>query len=252
MLIMNCHNKKNLTIYGRRSFLKTSLVGDISALCLPLNLNAIFSDGKKVKFRLLLDTLTRYFDEKRRNWIHPRSGVISVAGKDELPHVIMTMNLISRSCLFNIICGLKAEDLSKTWTIPEEIILLAPHYEEIEGVERPAVVGGFWLCMHKKSKIQLETGHTVVYASDWKFACPLPRHTSYAIYNPDTNKLLPWEKLGMPDPERFYDCSTSSTQRYYEEDRSILLPVYFRLPMRTKFLQLLFPALNLMVISCNG
>jgi hypothetical protein len=229
--MMNCHNKKVFTTYGRRDFLKVSLIGGISVWSLPLRGHPFLSKNAKPGFRLSLDTPTRHFDEKRRSWVHPRAGIIPGAGKDGLPRVVMTMNLISGSDVFNTIYGLETDDLGETWTSPEEIIPLAPHYEEIGGVKRPVVVSDFWPRWHKKSKVLLGTGHTVVYAPDWKFVSgSRPRHTSYAIYNQNINAWLPWQKLEMPDPERFYDCGAGSTQRCDEEDGSILLPVYFRLP----------------------
>ncbi|NLO01044.1 MAG: exo-alpha-sialidase [Bacteroidales bacterium] len=219
------------TSEGRRKFLKHSLIGGISTLCMPLTVNSLLSEGKMVKYRLSLDTPARLFDEKRRSWVHPRAGIVPGAGIDGLPRVVMTMNLISGSDVFNNIYGLITNDLGKTWSSPEELAPLYPHFEEIDGVKKPVVVSDFWPRWHHGSKVLLGTGHTVVYGPDWKFTPgPRPRHTSYSVYNPDTNVWLPWHKLEVPEPGRFSDCGAGSTQRFDKPDGSVLLPVYFRPP----------------------
>ncbi len=216
---------------GRRKFIKTSLIGGISTIFMPITMNSLFAGSKKIKYKLSLDTPARLFDEKRRSWVHPRAGIVPGAGIDGLPRVVMTMNLISGSDVFDNVYGLISNDLGKTWSSPKELPPLSPHYEEIDGVKKPVVVSDFWPQWHNGSKVLLGTGHTVVYGPDWKFTPgPRPRHTSYSVYNPDINSWVSWNKLDVPDPERFYDCGAGSTQRYDKPDGSILLPVYFRPP----------------------
>ena len=66
------------------------------------------------------------------------------------------------------------------------------------------------------------------YTPEWKVSLPRPRHTSYAVYDPSRSQWAAWNKLPMPNGEKFQDCGAGCTQRYDLPDGSILLPVYFR------------------------
>ncbi|MBT6004448.1 MAG: exo-alpha-sialidase, partial [Prolixibacteraceae bacterium] len=94
--------------------------------------------------------------------------------------------------------------------------------------ERPVAVSDFWPKWHSVTKTLLGTGHTVVYTADWKVTNPRPRHTTYSIYNTKTGKWDNWQKLKMPDNEKFYNSGAGCVQRYDLGDGSILLPVSFR------------------------
>ena len=148
---------------GRRKFLNLSLAGGISLLYLPVNANPLLSIRKKPKYHLSLDTPTRLFDEKRRSWVHPRAGIVPGAGKNGLPRVVMTMNIITGSDVFNEVYGLHTDDLGLTWTDPELFETMSPRYEMINGARLPVAVSDFWPQWHSKSKLLLGTGHTVVY-----------------------------------------------------------------------------------------
>ena len=216
---------------GRRKFLNLSLAGGISLLYLPVNANPLLSIRKKPKYHLSLDTPTRLFDEKRRSWVHPRAGIVPGAGKNGLPRVVMTMNIITGSDVFNEVYGLHTDDLGLTWTDPELFETMSPRYEMINGARLPVAVSDFWPQWHSKSKLLLGTGHTVVYSADFEFTAGIrPRQTTYSFYNPLADSWDPWQKMEMPDPEKFFSAGAGSTQRYDLEDGTILLPVYFTPP----------------------
>jgi hypothetical protein len=214
---------------GRRKFLKTSLVGGISVLFLPITAESFWAGQGTVNYDLALDNPTRYFDGENC-FVHPRVGIVPGAGKNGMPRAVMTMTTqdLSGSDVFRAAYGLKTDDLGKTWSTPKELASLAPRYEIIEGERRPVALSDFWPTWHKASKMLLGTGHTVVYTPEWKVAHPRPRHTSYSVYNPEAGGWSVWKKLEMPDPDKFYDCGAGSVQRYDKPDGTILLPVYFR------------------------
>ena len=207
------------------------MVSGLSVLILPLNTQMCNKSLQEGKYSLSLDSPTRFFDGESC-WSHPRAGIVPGVGKNGLPRVVMTMNSLdlSGSDIFRGMFGMQTDDLGKNWTSPEELKALAPHYEVIDGVTRPVAVSDFWPRWHKKSGILLGTGHTVVYTPGWKVTEPRPRHTSYSFYDPQNSVWSPWQKLIMPDPEKFHDTGAGSVQRYDKPDGTILLPVYFRPP----------------------
>lgn len=218
--------------HGRRKFIRNSVVGGISFLSLPALLQNFYFDVKRLKYSLSLDNPTRYFDGDNC-FVHPRAGIVPMTGKNGHPRIVMTMNTqdLSGSDVFKSMFCMYSDDLGKTWTTPTEVKTLAPHFEIINNEMCPVALSDFWPAWHKQSKVLLGTGHTVVYTPDWKVINPRPSNTGYSVYDSDSG-WAPWQKLEMPDPEKFYDCGAGCVQRYDKRDGTILLPVYFRTPDR--------------------
>lgn len=208
----------------RRKFIKNALLGGTSILLYP----SLTSFNKKSDYELSLETATKLFDGKNC-WSHPRAGIVPVAGKNNSPHVVMTMNSLdlSGSDVFKGMFGLETNNRGKKWTEPQELKPLAPHWEIIDGIKRPVAVSDFWPRWHSASKTLLGTGHTVAYTSDWKITNPRPRHTAFSVYNSKTGKWTDWQKLEMPENDKFYNSGAGCVQRYDLEDGTILLPVSF-------------------------
>jgi len=95
--------------------------------------------------------------------------------------------------------------------------------DEHEGVRVGA--SDFWPAWHRSSKTLLGTGHTVKY-HDGHLLRQRPRHTVYSRYSPENDSWSAWERLEMPDDDRFHNIGAGSTQRYDQPDGTILLPVY--------------------------
>lgn len=215
----------------RREFLRASLCSGVSVLSVPLLPNAFAYADEDLSYRISRDVPTRMYDGKTC-WCHPRAGIVPGAGKDGSPRVVMTMNTlsVSGSDVFKAVYDLRTDDLGKTWTQPRERANLAIRHETIDDVKRPVAVSDYWPRWHAKSKTLLGTGHTVVYTPEWKVAHPRPRHTAYSTYDPQKDEWTPWQKLMMPEGEKYHDCGAGCTQRFDLEDGTILLPIYFRPP----------------------
>ena len=219
----------------RRSFNKRLLTG----ACLPLIPASPFLSSRSQKnnptindnYELKLEVATRLFDGKQC-WVHPRAGLVPDLNQGGSPRIVMTMNTLdlSGSDVFKGMYELTSDDLGKHWSEPEKLAALAPRYETINGERRPIATSDFWPKYHAASNKLLGVGHTIVYTPDWKVAHPRPRHTSYSVYNAETEQWSAWEKLIMPDGEQFFSAGAGCVQRYDDEDGSILLPIYFTPP----------------------
>ncbi len=213
----------------RRDFLNASLIGGVSLVSMPSLQSALAETDNELTFRLSRHVPTRMYDGKKC-WCHPRAGIVPGAGRNGAPRVVMTMNTlsVSGSDVFKAMHGLRTDDLGKTWAEPRELSNLAVKYETIDDVKRPVAVSDFWPRWHATTKTLLGTGHTVVYTPDWKVAHPRPRHTSFSTYDLVKDQWAPWQKLAMPDGDKFHDSGAGCTQRYDLADGTILLPIYFR------------------------
>lgn len=221
----------SIPVPERREFLKSSLVGGLSYMALPQVAGAIGAAEADGPYRLSRQAPTHMYDGKRC-WCHPRGGIVPGAGKIGVPRFVMTMNTlsVSGSDVFKAMHGMTTDDLGKTWSGPRESSNLAIRYETIKGERRPVAVSDFTPSWHAKSNTLLGTGHTVVYTPKWRVARPRPRHTSYATYDPQTDRWSPWQKLAMPAGAKFHDSGAGCTQRVDLADGTILLPIYFRPP----------------------
>lgn len=216
-------NSKNPN-YGRRRFLKNSLIGGISLLCLP----SCGRRSRHLDYTLGLDSPARYFDGKNC-WVHPRVGIVPGAGTKGMSRIVMTMNTLdlAGSDVFRGMYAMHTDDMGKNWSEITEQSPLKPRFETIEGDVRPVAVSDFWPAWHGKSGKLLGTGHSVVYTPDWKVTPNRPRDTVYSYYDPKTDQWAAPQKLEMPDPVKFHNAGAGCTQRYDLPDGVILLPIYF-------------------------
>lgn len=223
----------------RRNFVKILLISGASLLNRPLPGKTLDQSKKRtnpIAYRLTRDVPTKLFDGEKC-WTHPRAGLVPGAGsigisRARLPRVVMTMNTLdlSGSDVFKGMFDMRTDDLGKSWTKPRQIAHLSPRYETISGTKCPVAVSDFWPGFHAATQTLLGTGHTVVYTPDWEARNPRPRHTAYSVYNPDKNQWAAWQKLNMPDGEKFQNAGAGCVQRYDEADGTILLPIYFLPP----------------------
>lgn len=222
---------------NRRHFIKTSLVGGISFSYLTsLGYDSMnysypenaFKDNKNIRYKLTHKIPAKLFDGEKC-WVHPRAGIIPAVGSNNMPRVVMTMNLLDLkgSDVFKGMFDLHTDDAGESWTDVRKVKNLAPRFERIEGTKLPIAVSDFWPQYHKFSKMLLGIGHTVVYTPDWKVKNPRPRHTAFSVYNPRKNNWTLWKKMQMPVEDKFYNSGAGCAQRHDKKDGSILLPIYF-------------------------
>lgn len=212
----------------RRTFIKTSLIGGISALSFPGASAMYRNDLKKLSYQLYRDVPAKFYDG-RYCWVHPRAGIVPHAGKKRGPRVVFTMTTQDNlgSDVFQEVFGFSTDDYGESWTEPREVKNLRPLFEDSNYDKIPVAASDLWPAYHKASKTLLNIGHTVVYTPDWKVKFPRPRHTAYSIYHPEKDKWSKWEKFTIPDDKKFYHEGAGSVQRYDEADGTILLPTYF-------------------------
>lgn len=216
---------------NRRNFLKSTVFISISLIAMPAcgRKNIHTSNvGKELKYKLSHDVPTKLYDGEKC-WVHPRAGIIPSKVDEAKVKVLFTMNThdISGSDVFKGMYGFHTDDLGKSYSPPVELPTLNPRFEVIEGKTHPIAASDFWPAFHSSSKKLLGIGHTVVYTPEWKVMVPRPRHTSYSVYDENSDSWGDWKKLQMPDDERFYFAGAGSVQRYDEPDGTILLPIYF-------------------------
>lgn len=224
----------------RRAFVQQMVMGGASLSVMPYSsiLNPLLKS--KLSYKLEHIIPTKLYDGEKC-WVHPRAGLAPGYGVNGQSRVVMTMNTLDLigSDVFKGMHGLQTDDLGKTWSAVEQFSSLAPRTEVIEGVERPVAASDFWPKYHKKTKTLLGIGHTVVYTPEWKVKMPRPRHTSYAVYNPETSQWDDWRKLKMPDSPKFYNAGAGSTQRYDEKDGTILLPISYYPPGKNSHISMI-------------
>ncbi|HLT94022.1 MAG TPA: hypothetical protein VKZ56_05645 [Membranihabitans sp.] len=212
----------NRQIPSRRTFIKQSLAGS-AFFYVPGILRE-----QTASLDYTIDHLipTRLYDGSQC-WVHPRAGIVPHAGKKGNPRVVMTMNTLDLdgSDVFKGMFGFESDDLGQHWTEVRKIESLAPRFETLEGQQRPVAASDFWPQWHIPSQKLLGIGHTVVYTPEWKVTMPRPRHTAYSVYHPDTHSWSTWEKLNLPELDKFHNSGAGCAQRLDLPNGRILLPV---------------------------
>ena len=227
------NSKPDYPMINRRNFVKSSVLGGVSLLSMPMlgktmGLSNKLTNPGEVGYRLTRDVPTKLFDGEKC-WVHPRAGIVPEAGSKGMPRVVMTMNTldISGSDVFKGMFGLHTDDLGNSWTQPRQLAPLAPRFETIDGKKCPVAAADFWPGFHTATQTLLGIGHTIVYTPEWEVKNPRSRHTAFSVYNAKKRKWAIWEKLTMPDDKKFYSAGAGCVQRYDEADGTILLPIYF-------------------------
>jgi hypothetical protein len=231
--------KRNLF---RRKFIREGLTGSVSLWAFPglPGLRTSRQPEKALDYQVTRMVPTRLFDGTKC-WAHPRAGIIPGGGTGDLSRVVMTMNSLdlSGSDVFKGMFGFSTDDLGRHWTEVREIPNLAPRFETLNGEVRPVAVSDFWPKYHHTSRTLLGTGHTVVYTPDWKVTSPRPRHTAFSIYDPREDSWSAWQKLALPELDKFYNSGAGCAQRYDDINGMILLPVSFYPPTKNAHITVL-------------
>ena len=174
---------------------------------------------------ILLETAHSGYDRKTC-FVHARAAAIPGTP----PSVVMTMHpLRLTGCdVFYSVHDLRTDDGGKTWTGPAE------HADTLG--RRPCADAdeeGFinpYPQWHQGTGVVLCIGDSIGYKDDALMPQPRPVKPGYTVYDAAARTWSPWKKLQLPDPDKFYETYSGSTQRIDLPNGEILLPAAFCLP----------------------
>jgi len=176
-------------------------------------------------FKIQLETAHSGYD-RVTCFVHARAAAIP----GDPPAVIMTMHPIrlTGTDVFYSVHELRTDDGGKTWIGPIEHAETLGRRPLGDGREE-AFINPYpqW---HEKSGVVLCIGDSVIYENDTLPPQPRPVRPAYTVYNPATRAWAPWKNLELPDPDKFYETYSGSTQRIDLPNGDILLPAAFCLP----------------------
>lgn len=164
-------------------------------------------------------------------WFHPRPAAIPGAGKDGKPAVIVTlMKHLEANDHYSGLYFIRTDDLGQTWTKPMAIPELAWRKQ---GDNITVAVIDTTPGWHPQTGKLLVIGAKILYTPTGDFGSleKLPRsyETSYATYDPKTNRWSGWKELEIPHTEdKFYRCGSGCSQWLVEPDGTLLVPVQFQ------------------------
>jgi hypothetical protein len=83
---------------------------------------------------------------------------------------------------------------------------------------------------HNATQKLLLTGHTVIYKDDEILRGLRPRHTSWSVFDANSNTWTPYRLLNMPDG--FFNCGAGCSQIHEKSDGTLLIPAYVLMPSK--------------------
>lgn len=179
-----------------------------------------------LEYAVKLDVVTSYWDGEF-NWSQARVATIPDIGDNGQPQIIMTMQkwFVAHSDYYSGLYTMHSDDMGETWTASDERSELG--WRELENnitVGICDIVPGW----HAQTNKVLALGHTVYYTKDSKLLQSRPRSTAYSVYDPKTDKWLPWKQLEMPDKHKFFNSGSGCAQWIVKGDGTLLIPAYFK------------------------
>jgi len=184
------------------------------------------AEKDSLTYSIKLDVVTKHWDGKY-NWSQARVGAIAATKGNANPVLIITMQkwFVEHSDFYSGLYLMRSEDMGATWTEPEECPELGWR-EKKDNV----VVGicDFVPGWHQPSGKLLALGHTVYYYKDGRLLENRPRSTAYSVYDPETRKWTSWQKLEMPDKDKFYNSGSGCAQWLVKPDGTLLVPTYYK------------------------
>lgn len=169
---------------------------------------------------------------KRGNWFQPRPTPVPGYGKNGGTAVVMTVQKAMGSDFFTGLAFMRSDDMGLNWTEPKTV-------EELgwrDGGKGLTVgICDFTLGWHAATDKVLGIGHTARYTKKGFAGYGHRRDTTYAVYDPKTDKWTPWRVLEFPktDNNKYFFNGTHG-QWLVERDGTLLVPVYF-VPAKQKF-----------------
>jgi hypothetical protein len=183
---------------------------------------ALLQAADPLDYRIELVPLHKQTDPKWQ-WFGPRPTVIPWKGK---PLAMITLQKhLFVSDYYAGPAMMLSRDLGKSWSAPLEVPELSWRSEPGGVTVAVADVTPGW---HRKSKRVLAIGARVRYDAKGHQLDDKPKshQTSWAVFDPKTEKWTEWKMLAMPDEPRFNYARSASAQWIEREDGTVLLPFY--------------------------
>lgn len=119
---------------------------------------------------------------------------------------------------------LKSTDGGKNWS---EISKCPALVREDYGSDCERVMCDSTPFYHRKSGQFILIGHSAVYPKkDRQSRDPLPRHTLWSVFDPQTGNWRKYNELKMPGDDLFFNCGSGCAQIVELPEGDLLVPVY--------------------------
>lgn len=199
---------------------------------LPGQSNA--GDVKPVEYRTEVHTVLKH-DNGEFLWFQPRVAALGTWAGDKPPAVILTLQKqFGVPDHFSGLHVMRSADFGRTWTSPEA-------RPELDWTLEP---GGIHVCVgdvtpgwHPQTKKLLAIGAQIRYNALGEQLEDKPRshQTAYTVFDPDTGRWIPWQRLEMPADARFNYARSACCQWLIEADGTLLVPFYISTSVRFPF-----------------
>ncbi len=204
-----------------------SLLMFLAIWCLAIPCPAVIAEDKKpLGYELVAKGIHQELSPEFC-WFHPRVAALPGYGKEGQPAVIVTLQKhLAASDHFSGLFVLRTDDLGRTWTGPTEIPELGWRQDGDTTVAVIDVTPGW----HPQTGTLIAIGAKTLYSKTGDILRTAIRsyETSYAVYNPRTNRWTKWRELAVPDTEtKFYGSGCGCSQWLVQPDGKLLLPVQY-------------------------
>ena len=172
--------------------------------------------------KIKLETAHSGYDRKTC-FVHARAAAIPGTP----PTVVMAMHPIRLTgCdVFYSVHDLRSDDGGKTWIGPTEHANTLGRRRSADGGEEGFInPSPQW---HEKTSVVLCIGDSIGYKDDALLPQPRPVKPGYTVYDPSARTWSPWKTLQLPDPDKYYETYSGSTQRVDLPNGDILQPAAF-------------------------
>ncbi|MEW4568543.1 GDSL-type esterase/lipase family protein [Tautonia sp. JC769] len=197
---------------------------ELANLMMP-TLQQLLESPPIIPFETSAQTVLEH-DDGRFLWYHPRATVLPPSDEPHRPNVLITLQQhLHTSDHYSGLSMLTSADLGQTWTGPEPV-------EELDWVREPGgvdvAVADVTPMLHPASGKVIAVGAQVRYSAAGEQLEDQARahQTAFAVFDPETRRWTPWQRLEMPDDERFNFARSACAQFVIEDDGTVLLPFY--------------------------
>ena len=160
-------------------------------------------------------------------WMHPRAAIIPAdpaANRPQSSAMMVLFRFLGRSDHYSGLYTMRSENDGKTWTGPT----LEKELDWIRDGDVNIAVADVTPGWHAPSGKLIAIGAQVRYSPEGKQLEDQPRahQTAYTVFDPAAGSWSKWQRLEMPDGERFNFARSACAQWIVEDDGTILFPFY--------------------------